>query len=203
MFKQGKIDPDTLINLSPYSFDAEADSMYFKPAEYRQSIDLPGGYSTSIEDEYQVMEELHGIAGGLVVEPFALTREPEGYVMEYVDGEGLNEVLRRDLSDYDIEAMLEDVRSFGEIIKDEGVPHGDIRRGNFIVDDSDSLKIIDAAGIPEGIEGPGFGTLRDQAVIWDITDLNERIIDQLVEESDLEVDSSRYYIEHPKQNIMQ
>lgn len=201
MVKQGKIDPDALINLSPHSFDVEADSMYFKPAEYRQSIDLPGGYTTDIQDEYRSMQELHEAENSLVVEPFALTRNPDGYVMEYVEGESLNEVMKSDLSGYDIESILDDAHQLGESIKSEEVPHGDIRRANFIVEGVDSLKVIDAAGIPEDLEAPGVGTVRQQAVTWDITDINERIIDRLVDEAEVDLDADDYHVEHPVQTV--
>lgn len=201
MIEQGKIDPDKLINLSPSSFDSEDESMYFKPAAYRQSIDLPGGYSTDIKDEYRAMQDLHEAASDLVVEPFALTHNPEGYVMEYVEGESLNEVMRSDLSGYDVEAILEDINRLGNTIKAEGVPHGDLRNGNFIIEGSDSVKVIDAAGIPEDLEAPGVGTVRQQAVNWDITDINERVIDQLVEASDTDLDPMDYYVGHPVQTL--
>ncbi|MFQ3308184.1 MAG: serine/threonine protein kinase [Candidatus Nanohaloarchaea archaeon] len=202
MVKQGKLDSSILEQRSTKGADIEEDSLYFKPAEYRQIIELPGGYTTDIENEYQAMTELHEVAEDLVVKPYFLTDDPEGYVMEYIEGISLNKALNQEREVYNFEEVIEDLHSLGKTIRSEGIPHGDIRNRNFIVEDSGSLKAIDAAGIPEDVESPGVGTLRDQAVIWDIVDIND-IIDKIADKTKTRIDAGEYHIETPVQNITQ
>ncbi len=176
--------------------DVTHDTLYFKPADSRQGIELPGGYSTDIIDEYRSMQRLYDVAPDLAVEPFELVDDPAGYFMEYVEGRNLETVLREDISDYDVDYVLQQAGSLGEKIKESGVPHGDIRASNFILTSESELMAIDPAGIPEDIDSQRVISLDQQAVNWDITDLNEYIIDRLIDESGFNESSEEHHIPH-------
>ena len=176
--------------------DVTHDTLYFKPADSRQGIELPGGYSTDITDEYRSMQRLYDVAPDLAVEPVELVDDPAGYFMEYVEGRNLETVLREDISDYDVDYVLQQAGSLGEKIKESGVPHGDIRASNFILTSESELMAIDPAGIPEDIDSQRVISIDQQAVNWDITDLNEYIIDRLIDESGFNENSEEYHIPH-------
>ena len=176
--------------------DVTHDTLYFKPADSRQGIELPGGYSTDSTDEYRSMQRLYDEAPDLVVEPVELVDNPAGYFMEYVEGRNLETVLKEDVTDYEVEYMLEQVSSLGEEIRRSGVPHGDIRASNFILTDDSELMVIDPAGIPEDVDSQRVVSMDQQAVNWDITDLNEYIIDRLIDEANLDEDPDEYHIAH-------
>ncbi len=185
------------------SSDTTHDVLYFKPGDSRQGIELPGGYSTDIEDEYNAMQRLYSETPSMVVEPVQFVDEPEGYFMEYVECRNLQSVIGDDLEKYDIEYVLEQVSDFGRDIRDSGVPHGDIRASNFIITDESEVKAIDPAGIPEKIDAQTVVPLDQQAVNWDITDLNDYIIERVIEESETGLDAEEYRVAHPETEVQQ
>ncbi len=181
--------------------DITHDTLYFKPADSRQGIELPGGYSTDISDEYSSMQRLYDTAPGLVVEPVKIVDDPEGYFMEYVEGRNLETVMKDDLDEYDVDYMLKQASNLGREIRESSVPHGDIRASNFILKEDSELRVIDPAGIPEDLETQGVVPVNQQAVNWDITDLNEYIINRLIKESGLDMEPEDYHVERPSIEI--
>jgi tRNA A-37 threonylcarbamoyl transferase component Bud32 len=191
--EQGKVKTDEVANFLPDELEDEY--VYFKPESSRQSIELPTGYSTTIEDEYHALADMHEAYPDHVVEPYSFSEDFNGYFMEFVEGEGLDRVYQKGFQDYNPREIASSITDLGEMMKEEGIAHGDIRRENIMITEGNNPILIDAAGITEDLEARGPGKLRDRAVNWDITDINERIIDSLLED---DVEKESYYVNHPR-----
>lgn len=191
--KQGRIKAEEVNSFLPDNLDDEY--VYFKPDSSRQGIELPNGYSTTIEDEYHALVDLHESYPEHVVEPYTFSEDLNGYFMEFIEGECLSEIYQRDFQNYDSEEIASGINDLGELMKEERIAHGDIRRENIMVTPENQPVLIDAAGITEEQEARGPGKLRTRAVNWDITDINERIIDTILGE---DAEKESYHVEHPQ-----
>jgi len=134
----------------------------YKTASERTS---PVGPSTSLRDEYAVLEEMYDAAPDHVPEPQGLGTAPDSeqrYAMEEIDGTTVQDLDYDDLTEQEAEELADDIEATIGSFHDAGVLHGDVCTSNVLVDDQMTPYFIDPAGIRPEHPGADPDRIREQ-----------------------------------------
>lgn len=137
----------------------------------------PVGGTTTLQDEYAVLEAMYDAAPAHVPEPQGLDIEDGkavGYHMEEIDGTTVQDLDYDQLTGEEADELASGLRDGLRSLHEAGIPHGDICTSNIIVDDGLTPYLIDPAGIQPDDPDAGAVMERDQQNMDYITDLIQR-----------------------------
>lgn len=171
----------------------EQENLFYKSGEHRTSNTrvLDNGELVEyncIEAEYRSVKRLHSSAPDLTVEPYFLKTDsngnPEGYVMEYLEGTTLQQYLdpegvasKEDLNGKKVGNQLSE---FLNKIESDLEPHGDLKAWNIMIDEESNITVFDPVGYPENLDWERGELQKDR---WNV----EEIISSLEQEKILTV----------------
>ncbi len=181
---------DITEDVAPADFEGEADSLtvsdfyadgmelYPKRSATRQEIVFFDGYETTLEDEFRSLERLYTQNPDYFPRPgfYADTGEESLYFVERMHHEPFNLYFQHPerLGRLDSQELLAHLHRFGESMKENREPHGDLRGDNLLIDQEADIVAIDPVGFPEDLSELPFqaGDIERMLVNWDIQDLN-------------------------------